>query len=249
MSTYYITGDLHFQFRRFDFTTLTKEDWIIVLGDHQLSYFVEYYGDKTGMYGFTEKGEDILRLIAKLPVNFFVINGTRECPCELLDDVFEDEKFGGNVIVHPLAPNVVFAMDSEVYQFGDRKCLVFGGATAPDQAIRDNAHNNDFTKPRYFPESEKHTNESIDKGIRKDWLEANTLLCHTCPIDFRPYDFYKDNIIPTYGTKTEENLQYLISHLNIKDIYSGYFHIDASKKFDDIHQHFLYNCIEKLAED
>ena len=74
--------------------------------------------------------------LAKLPCTFFCIHGNHEQrPGPELG--YELSSYhGGQVWVQPQYPNIVFAIDGEVYDFCGHSCLVIGGAYSIDKHYR-----------------------------------------------------------------------------------------------------------------
>lgn len=123
----YITGDTHGDFGRyFDFTDnnkLTENDVMIVLGDAGLNY----YGD--------ERDADRKHFVNSFPFITFCIHGNHEMrPSDISS--YKTKMFcNGSVWYEEEYPNILFAKDGEVYQFGELSCIVIGGAYSIENII------------------------------------------------------------------------------------------------------------------
>ena len=116
----YLTGDTHGQFERIisfcERQQVQPESTFIILGDVGLNY----YGDRRD-----NRGKDNL---TKIPITFFCIHGNHEMrPSKELGYQVK-EYHGGKVWVQPEYPNLVFAIDGEIYDFFGHSCIVIGGA-------------------------------------------------------------------------------------------------------------------------
>ena len=124
----YLTGDTHGRFERIvDFCSrreMEPENTFVILGDAGLNF----YGGRRDALGKEQ--------LAKLPCTFFCIHGNHEQrPGPELG--YELSQYhGGFVWVQPQYPNIVFAIDGEVYDFCGHSCLVIGGAYSIDKHYR-----------------------------------------------------------------------------------------------------------------
>lgn len=116
----YLTGDTHGQFERItsfcERQQVQPENTFIILGDVGLNY----YGDRRD-----NRGKDKL---AKIPITFFCIHGNHEMRPSKELGYHVKEYHGGKVWVQPEYPNLVFAIDGEIYDFFGHSCIVIGGA-------------------------------------------------------------------------------------------------------------------------
>ena len=120
-------GDTHGRFERIvDFCSqreMEPGNTFVILGDAGLNF----YGGLRDAIGKEQ--------LAKLPCTFFCIHGNHEQrPGPELG--YELSSYhGGQVWVQPQYPNLVFAIDGEVYDFCGHSCLVIGGALQHRQAL------------------------------------------------------------------------------------------------------------------
>ena len=124
----YLTGDTHGRFERIacfcrDNRT-TREDVLIILGDAGVNYYINHRDEKLKQY------------IATMPITLLCIHGNHEArPTEALG--YEPvECFGGTVMAQREYPNLLFALDGEVYELGGRSCIAIGGAYSIDKQYR-----------------------------------------------------------------------------------------------------------------
>ena len=127
-NVFYITGDTHGEFERIkNFCQqheVEPENTFIILGNVGLNYFGG---------GTDRKGK---KKLSKIPVTFFCIHGNHELrPSKALGYEIQEYR-GGKVWVEPAYPNILFAIDGEIYDFMGYSCLVIGGAYSVDKYYR-----------------------------------------------------------------------------------------------------------------
>lgn len=125
---FYITGDAHGDITKIvEFSknnNLTEKDTIIILGDVGLNF----YRNKTDMktkYALNNLGP-----------KFFCIHGNHEIRPETIKTYKVSEYCGGQVYVESIYPNILFAIDGEIYNFDGNKTIVCGGAYSVDKWYR-----------------------------------------------------------------------------------------------------------------
>lgn len=163
----YLTGDTHGQFERIisfcERQQVQPESTFIILGDVGLNY----YGDRRD-----NRGKDNL---TKIPITFFCIHGNHEMrPSKELGYQVK-EYHGGKVWVQPEYPNLVFAIDGEIYDFFGHSCIVIGGAYSVDKYYR-------LARGYNWFEDEQPSDEIKEKVERvlseRDW-KIDVVLSHT----------------------------------------------------------------------
>lgn len=125
----YITGDIHGDPRnliRFsEAHSLTSEDTIIILGDAGFNFY---------LHGRDRKAK---KLAARIPATLFCIHGNHEARPQSLPELYhEEERFGASVMVEDAFPNILFAVDGEVYDIEGFSTIVIGGAYSIDKLWR-----------------------------------------------------------------------------------------------------------------
>lgn len=188
----YLTGDTHGQFERIisfcERQQVQPESTFIILGDVGLNY----YGDRRD-----NRGKDNL---TKIPITFFCIHGNHEMrPSKELGYQVK-EYHGGKVWVQPEYPNLVFAIDGEIYDFFGHSCIVIGGAYSVDKYYR-------LARGYNWFEDEQPSDEIKEKVERvlseRDW-KIDVVLSHTCPLRYEPAEVFLSMIDQSSVDKSTE---------------------------------------------
>lgn len=125
---YYITGDVHGNaynlINRCEENNITENDTLIVLGDMGANFHSDI--------------KDILfkKKINNLGTTFFCIHGNHEIRPETIETYKIKEWNLGKVYYEEEFPNILFAIDGEIYNIDDKKTLVIGGAYSVDKYYR-----------------------------------------------------------------------------------------------------------------
>ena len=228
-----LTGDTHGEFDRIEEFCeeyeLTREDVIVILGDAGLNYFRD------------ERDEEKKERLARLDVTLFCIHGNHEERPENIPGYEEMEWHGGLVLYEPDYPNVLFAQDGEVYQFGAKKTLVIGGAYSVDKYYRianglpwfDSEQPDDAIQAR------------VEAKLKElDW-QVDYVFSHTVPYSYMP----RHALLPTIDQSTVDNstekwLDWIKKRLTYETWYAGHFHITEQMGRVCI----LYEDYEELEE-
>ena len=235
----YLTGDTHGQFERIisscERQQVQPESTFIILGDVGLNY----YGDRRD-----NRGKDKL---AKIPITFFCIHGNHEMrPSEELGYQVK-EYHGGKVWVQSEYPNLVFAIDGEIYDFFGHSCIVIGGAYSVDKYYR-------LARGYNWFEDEQPSDEIKEKVERvlsaRDW-KIDVVLSHTCPLRYEPTEVFLSMVDQSSVDKsTEQWLGTIESRLHYERWFCGHYHTD--KEIDKIRfmfqDHALLPQASMLAE-
>ena len=147
---------------------------------------------------------------------------------------------GGKALYEPAYPNILYAIDGQVYDFEGHKCLVTGGAYSVDKFYRIE------TGKRWFVDEQPSDAQKADilATIADRGKEIDTVLSHTCPERFIPVEMFLPGIDQsTVDRSTEEFLDRVYTVLpNLKQWYCGHWHMD---KRDGIVR-FLFNDVVPL---
>ena len=123
----YITGDTHRDFHRVIALCIQHNipvaDVLIILGDAGINY-----------YG-AEKDESLKMELSKLPITLFCIHGNHEQRPETIPSYIQKEWNGGTVLIEPMFPNILLAKDGEVFELGENRFIVVGGAYSVDKSV------------------------------------------------------------------------------------------------------------------
>jgi 3-oxoacid CoA-transferase subunit A len=221
LKLFYITGDTHGQFDRIakfcDKANTSKDDTLIILGDVGLNYF-------------SDKRDRINKdLLQQLPINFFCIHGNHERRPSTINTYSEINWNGGEVYVEYEYPSLMFAKDGEVFDIEGRQAIVIGGAYSVDKFYR-------ITRSWHWFEDEQPSDAIKTTVTNKlneiDW-KINTVLSHTCPINYIPREWFLEGIDQSSIDNSTENwLQWIEENLDYKNWYCGHFH--GSKVIDKI---------------
>ncbi len=209
----YITGDLHGDINRvlaFCYETkTTKNDVLIVLGDVGLNYFLD------------ERDQAKKDVLQKLPITLFCIHGNHEERPANIKTYKKSEFWNGKVFVEPKYPNIIFAVDGQIYNIEGNSCLVLGGAYSVDKWHRLNNGQKWFDSEQ-IPDKEKR---KIEVNIREHGWEVDYVLSHTCPYNVRPIHLFLKSIDQsTVDSSMEVWLQKIADRLAFKRWYFGHFH-------------------------
>lgn len=217
----YMTGDTHGQFDRvINFCTdreVKKENTFIILGDAGLNY----YGGR----------RDALnkKSLSELSITFFCVHGNHEMrPSPSLGYELR-EYHGGQVWAEPAFPNLVFAVDGEVYEFGSHACIVIGGAYSVDKHYR-------LARGWGWWEDEQPSEEikaKVERALADRNWKIDIVLSHTCPVRYEPTEAFLPMIDQSSVDKsTEQWLGEIEGRLSYERWYCGHYHIE--KKIDKL---------------
>lgn len=223
---FYITGDIHGEWDRIEDFCLkmktTKDDVLILLGD----VAVNYYGG----------ARDILskKYLASLDVTLFCIHGNHEMRCNHLPCYQQVDFCGAKAYVEPEFPNIIFAIDGEVYSINDKRCMAIGGAYSVDKYFRF-THGWNWWSDEQPSEALK---QCISEQIKSGRCAVDVFLTHTCPMKYIPREVFLPGIDQSsVDNSTEIWLDEIEEAADYKAWYCGHFHID--KKIDRVR--FMFN--------
>ena len=205
----------------------TKEDILIILGDAGINYYGDWRDERLKLW------------LSTLPIKLFCIHGNHEMRPETIDSYGFVPFHGALCWSESAYPNILFAMDGSVYRFGDKHCLVIGGAYSIDKYFRlenglrwfEDEQPSSYVK--HFVQTAIEVNSSI-----------NTVLSHTCPYKYVPTEMFLPQIDQsTVDVSTEKWLDTIEESLNYEQWYCGHYHTD--KSIDKIK--FLFNSFDLLT--
>ncbi len=215
----YLTGDTHGNFDRIvDFCStrdVEPENTLVILGDVGLNY----YGSK---------GDAITKRVAsKLPITFFCIHGNHEMrPSEDLGYELSEYR-GGQVWVQREYPNILFAIDGEIYDFRGHSCLVIGGAYSVDKYYRLALGANWFADEQPSEEIKRKVESAL---AARNW-RVDVVFSHTCPVHYEPLEVFMSGVDQSKVDKsTEIWLGEIEKKLSYDRWYCGHYHTE--KKID-----------------
>lgn len=229
----YVTGDIHGgvdinklsnkNLKKSDIT-LTNKDYVIILGDFGLPFLDEDVTEKDGEYHYW------IKWLSEKPYTILWIDGNHD-NFNYWDKQKVTEWHGGQVQIHPDAPNVIHLMRGEIYDIDGKKFFAFGGAASHDKELR--------TLNVSWWEQEIASDEDIKNAIRN--LENNDfkvdyVLTHTPPLRIM-------NKLYRYPDcdKTAEFLNVVLVSVEYKLWLCGHIHLDCNFENEKIKS--LYNTI------
>lgn len=226
-----LTGDTHGEFDRIEefceeYDT-TTEDVMIILGDAGINYWLD------------ERDLRLKEQLAELPITLFCIHGNHEERPEELSGYEETEWHGGMVWMEPDYPNLLFAQDGEVYDFGGRQALVIGGAYSVDKYYRL------ANGQRWFPteQPDERTKETVERKLEQLGWQVDYVFSHTVPLGYIPHHALLPTIDQSMVDRsTEEWLDRIERKLVYEGWYAGHYHVTC----DLGRVHILYEDYEEL---
>ena len=211
----FITGDTHGDFTRIEQFcerfTQTGGDTMIILGDAGFNY----YGGKRDLRA-KEK-------MAQLPVTIFSIHGNHEMRPGTIPSYHLAEWHGGRVYVEDTYPNLLFAVDGEVYDLDGKKAIVIGGAYSVDKFYRLAMGWNWWPDEQPSPEIKGRVEQTL---ARHGW-KMDVVLSHTTPLKYMPFEVFLPQIDQSSVDKsTEIWLDGIEDRLEYSHWYAGHYHTE-----------------------
>lgn len=236
----YITGDKHREFSSIvEWSKEHQGDELIILGDAGINY----YG---GIVDCLEKGGiDGNGGLNGLGITLFCIHGNHENRPENISGYKYKEHRGGRVMYEEAFPNILFAVDGEVYDFDGMKSIVIGGAYSVDKEIRILSGNKWWADEQPSDEIKIQVEKKL---VSLGW-NVDLVLTHTCPTDFEPKHLFMRGVDQSLVDKsTERWLQMLKDRMKFKKWYFGHFHGDECGKIGGQRYQMLFRSIIPLTE-
>ena len=228
----YLTGDTHGQFVRigsFCRTMETKKtDTMIILGDAGFNYYLNDRDTHAKEYAST------------FPIMLFCIHGNHEARPQSLAGFEEGRYHGGKVLFEKTYPNILFAVDGEVYEFDGYQCIVIGGAYSVDKFYRlEHGWN-------WWPDEQPDelTKKTVENRLAATGNKIDVILSHTCPLKYEPTEvFMKGLDQSTVDKSTESWLDEIEARNDYKKWYCGHYH--TRKRIDRVQ--FMYEDFDVLS--
>lgn len=206
----FVTGDTHGNFNRIKSfcreNETTKDDVLVILGDVGINFYPpSNHGTKK-----------MKKQLSDLPITLFCIHGNHECRPEHIITYNITERFGGLVYVEDDYPNLVFAIDGQIYNINDKKCLVIGGAYSVDKYL------NGYDWYKRVTDFDMAVFEDLGKVVnskkisKKRIKELDAILNKANPYDIgwwkdeQPSTRVKNNILKTIEKQNE--FDYVFTH-------------------------------------
>ncbi len=214
---FYITGDTHGDFTRIerfcDRMQPTRDDTMIILGDAGFNY----YGGK--------RDKRQKQAMAALPITIFSIHGNHEMRPSTIGSYRVREWNGGKVYIEDEYPNLLFAIDGEVYDLDGIKAIVIGGAYSVDKYYRQMMGWNWWADEQPSTEIKAKVEQALTE---RDW-KIDTVLSHTVPLKYEPVEVFLSCINQSKVDKsTEEWLDGIEDRLEYRRWYAGHYHTEKT---------------------
>lgn len=241
---FFITGDKHSRFEKVfefcekhgEFLDLSQEkDVMIILGDSGINFF--------GPDDW--KDNKLKKKLSKLPLTIFAIHGNHDMRPHHIPSYITKEWNGGLVYYEPAYPNLLFAIDGEVYDLWGKKTLVIGGAYSVDK------HYRLMMGYRWF-EDEQPSDEikaKVEKVIKENNGEFDVILSHTCPLRFEPCEWFLSGLEQsTVDKSTEKWMDKIYDSIKYKKWYAGHYHGEKViyNEKEDNQFIFMYESIKEF---
>lgn len=229
----YLTGDTHGRFERIacfcrdNHTTLG--DVLIILGDAGVNYYLDHRDEKLKQY------------IDPMPVTLLCIHGNHEARPTAALGYEEAEHFGARVMVQPEHPNLLFALDGEVYELAGSSCIAIGGAYSIDKEYRL------LRGAAWWPDEQPNAEikRRVEGSLASRGWQVDVVLSHTTPLSYEPTEAFLPFIDQSsVDTSTERWLDEIEHRLDYSRWYAGHFH--TTKTVDKLR--LMYQDYARLGE-
>ena len=212
---FYITGDTHGDFSRIECFCErmhpTADDTMIILGDAGFNYYGNW------------RDQVAKEKMARMPLTIFSIHGNHEMRPATIPSYHIVEWNGGKVYVEDEFPNLLFAIDGEVYDLGGNRAIVIGGAYSIDKYYRLSRGWNWW--PDEQPSAE--IKARVERMLENQNWQIDAVLSHTVPLKYEPVEVFMGGIDQSNVDKsTEEWLDTIEEKLWYKHWYAGHFHTE-----------------------
>lgn len=229
----YLTGDTHGRFERIacfcrDNHT-TRKDVLSILGDAGVNYYLN------------GRDEKLKRYIATMPITLLCIHGNHEARPTAALGYEPVERFGGTVMAQRKYPNLLFALDGEVYGLGGRSCIAIGGAYSIDK------HYRLLRGAAWWPDEQpdEEIRRRVESALARRGWHVDVVLSHTTPLSYEPTEAFLPFVDQsTVDTSTEQWLDEIERKLHYARWYAGHFH--TAKTVDKLR--IMYHDYARLGE-
>jgi len=228
----YITGDTHGQFQRIELfchvMQTTKADTMIVLGDAGFNY-----------YGGSRDAK-LKKKVNAYPIRLFCIHGNHEIRPQNIPSYKETVFCGGRVLYEPEYPDLLFAIDGEVYKLDGFRCIVIGGAYSVDKFYRLEKGYGWWPDEQPSPEIKA----TVERKLESLEHKVDIVLSHTCPRKYEPVETFLGFIDQsTVDKSTEDWMDEIEARTDYRKWYCGHYH--TRKRIDRMQ--FMFEDFDVLS--
>lgn len=246
MGKVFITGDKHGSYEKLSAQLValqtTKDDVVIVLGDHGTLY----YGPRD------DKRKK--KMVANLPATFIMVRGnhdrrasSEEYNHQLIQ--ITEPLYEGSFYVDPDYPSILYTTEYGWYRFGSRRVFVINGAYSVDKYRRLEMQAIGLSQYHWFADEQLDAYEQHDAiklySEREPADEPIYIMTHTCPLKYKPWDKLMGCVDQSTVDESMEKFLDLIDMCSLYEKwYCGHWHIDRS--VDSMR--FMYDDLELFDE-
>lgn len=213
----WLTGDTHGHFERIEAfcreKQTTVDDILIILGDAGFNF------------GGGARDLALKTYASQFPITIFSLHGNRENRPQNIPGYVTKDFHGGTVYYEPQFPNLLFAVDGEVYRFGGKDCLVVGGAYSTGKEYR-------LAKGLgWWPDEQpsEQVKQRVEDLLAARGWQMEIILTHTCPLRYKPLEALKKDLDQsTVDSTTEQWMDRIEERLSYAHWYCGHFHTDKT---------------------
>ncbi len=212
---FYITGDTHGDFPRIEHFCERVQpsvfDTMIILGDAGFNYYGNW------------RDQAAKERMASMPLTVFSIHGNHEMRPATIPSYHIVEWHGGKVYVEDEFPNLLFAIDGEIYDLNGIQMIVIGGAYSIDKQYRLASGYNWW--PDEQPSAE--IKARVEQVLEDHKWQIDVVLSHTVPLKYEPVEVFMAGIDQRMVDKsTEKWLDMIEEKLCYKHWYAGHYHTE-----------------------
>ena len=211
----YITGDTHGDFERIgrfcERFSPTKDDVMIILGDAGFNFYGGY------------RDEYNKRRMTEQPITIFSVHGNHEIRPANIPSYQIQEWHGGKVWAEDKYPNLLFAMDGEVYDLDGQDAIVIGGAYSVDKPWRI------MCGYGWWPDEQpdEETKNKVEAVLTARGWKIDAVLSHTVPVKYEPVEVFLPGLDQSRVDKsTEEWLDTIEDRLEYNHWFAGHYHTE-----------------------
>ena len=212
---FFVTGDTHGDFSRIERFcerySPSRNDVMIILGDAGFNY----YGGR--------RDQKAKERMAAMPITIFSIHGNHEMRPGTIPTYHLEKWHGGMVFVEEAYPNLLFAVDGELYDLDGHRTIAIGGAYSVDKYYR--LANGWNWWPDEQPSAE--CKKGVEKVLDYHCWKVDAVLSHTVPLKYEPVEVFLPGIDQSKVDKsTEAWLDRIEDKLEYKHWYAGHYHTE-----------------------